>query len=54
MGDVVDECPHGMGPFAKPHQRKAEQNRKQQHLQDFTLCKRPDHGVRNDVQEKVY
>src|SRR5258708_3958474 len=33
--------------------RKAEQDRKQQHLQDLAGRERADHGVGNDVEEEI-
>ena len=35
------------------HERKAEQDREQQHLQDFALREGADDGVGNDVQEEI-
>src|SRR6185369_16427241 len=35
------------------HQRKAEQDREQQNLKDFTLREGADDGIGNDVQEEV-
>jgi hypothetical protein len=35
------------------HQRKTEQDRKQQHLQDFAGRESADHRVRNDMQEEI-
>ena len=42
-----------MAALAEAHQREAEQDREQQHLQDFALREGADHGVGNDVQEEV-
>ena len=53
MRGVVDERADGMAALAEAHDRKAEQDRKQQHLQDFTLRESADDSVGNDVQEEV-
>jgi hypothetical protein len=50
---IVDERAQGVTAFAERHQRKAEEDRKQQDLQDLAGRKRADHGVGNDVQEEV-
>ncbi len=42
-----------MAPLAERHQRKPEQDREQENLQDFAGRKRADHRVGNDVQEEV-
>ncbi len=42
-----------MTAFAERHQRKAEQDREQENLQDLAGRKRADDGVGNDVQEEV-
>ena len=42
-----------MAALAETHQRKAEQDRKQQDLQDFALREGADDGIGNDVQEEI-
>ena len=42
-----------MATLAERHDRKAEQDREQQHLEDFALREGADDGVGNDVQEEV-
>ena len=42
-----------MAALAEAHQREAEQDREQQHLQDLALREGADHGVGNDVQEEI-
>ena len=42
-----------MAALAEAHQRKAEQDREQQDLEDFALREGADHRIGNDVQEEV-
>ena len=50
---IVDEGTQGVAALAKAHHRKAEQDRKQQNLQDFAACEGADHGVGDDVKEEI-
>ena len=42
-----------MATFAESHQSKAEQNRKQQNLQDLARREGADDGIGNDMQEEI-
>ena len=50
---IVDDIPQLVAAFTQCHQGKAEQNRKQQHLQNVALGKGADHAVRDDVENEV-
>ena len=52
MRDVVDEIPQGMAAFAERHDREAEQDGEQQHLQDVALGEGAHDAVRDDVQHE--
>ena len=53
MRGVVDEGAQRMAALAETHQRKAEQDRKQQDLEDFALREGADDGIGNDMQEEI-
>ncbi|OIQ67277.1 hypothetical protein GALL_511450 [mine drainage metagenome] len=53
MRRIVDEGTQGVTAFAKAHEGKAEQDRKQQHLQDLATCEGADHRVGDDVKKEV-
>ena len=50
---VIDEGAQRMAALAETHQREAEQDRKQQDLEDFALREGADDGIRNDMQEEI-
>src|SRR6185312_3388728 len=50
---VIDEGAQRMAALAETHQREAEQNRKQQDLEDFALREGADDGIRNNMQEEI-
>ena len=53
MRDLFDKNHDRPARFTGGGQRKAEQHRKQQHLKDLAFGKGIDHGVGNDVQQKI-
>ncbi len=50
---VVDDVAQPVAAFAERHQRKAEQDGEQQHLQDVAAGQRADHAVGNDVKDEI-
>ncbi len=50
---MIDEGDERLSALAQREQREAEQDRKEQHLQDLAFGESADHGVGNDVQEVV-
>ena len=53
LADVVDEIAHALAALAERHQREAEQDREQQHLQDVALGEGADDAVGDDVEDEI-
>lgn len=53
MRRVIDDAAQPVTAFTHRHQRKAEQDGEQQHLQDVAARERADEAVRNDVENEI-
>ena len=53
IGEIVDQFAHALAALAQRHQREAEQDGEQQHLQDVAFGEGADHAVGNDVEYEV-